>query len=151
MTDVLDVEAPAGLDAEAWFRDFEQALTQGDIDAAADMFCEVSYWRDLVAFTWNITTVEGRDGVRDLLANTLANTRPYNFQLSEPATTADGVTDAWFTFETAVGRGSGLARLKEEGAWTFLTALDELKGYEESKGSERPHGVEHGAERNRLS
>jgi putative flavoprotein involved in K+ transport len=115
------------------------------------MFCEVSYWRDLVAFTWNITTVEGRDGVRDLLANTLANTRPYNFQLSEPATTADGVTDAWFTFETAVGRGSGLARLKEEGAWTFLTALDELKGYEESKGSERPHGVEHGAERNRLS
>ena len=151
MTDVLDVEAPAGLDAEAWFRDFEQALTQGDIDAAASMFSEVSYWRDLVAFTWNITTVEGRDGVRDLLVNTLANTRPYNFQLSEPATTADGVTDAWFTFETAVGRGSGLARLKEEGAWTFLTALDELKGYEESKGSERPHGVEHGAERNRLS
>jgi putative flavoprotein involved in K+ transport len=151
MTDVLDVEAPAGLDAQAWFADFERALTAGDIDAAADMFCEVSYWRDLVSFTWNITTVEGRDGVRDLLQNTLANTRPYNFQLSEPATTADGVTDAWFTFETAVGRGSGLARLKEEGAWTFLTALDELKGFEESKGPGRPHGVEHGAERDRLS
>lgn len=151
MTDVLDVEAPAGLDAQAWFADFERALTAGDIDAAANMFCEVSYWRDLVSFTWNITTVEGRDGVRDLLQNTLAGTRPYNFQLSEPATTADGVTDAWFTFETAVGRGSGLARLKEEGAWTFLTTLDELKGFEESKGPGRPHGVEHGAERDRLS
>ena len=151
MTDVLDVEAPAGLDAQAWFADFERALTAGDIDAAANMFCEVSYWRDLVSFTWNITTVEGRDGVRDLLRNTLADTRPYNFQLSEPATTADGVTDAWFTFETAVGRGSGLARLKEDGAWTFLTALDELKGFEESKGPGRRHGVEHGAERDRLS
>jgi putative flavoprotein involved in K+ transport len=151
MTDVLDVEAPAGLDAEAWFREFEQALTQGDIDAAANMFCETSYWRDLVTFTWNITTVEGRNGVRDLLQNTLADSQPHNFQLSAPATTADGVTDAWFTFETAVGRGSGLARLKEDGAWTFLTALDELKGFEESKGSGRPHGVHHGAERDRLS
>ena len=151
MTDVLDVAAPATIDAEAWFQSFERALTSGDIAAAADMFVEDCYWRDLVAFTWNITTVEGRSGVSDLLQNTLANTKPSNFKLSEPATEADGVVDAWFTFETAVGRGSGLARLKEGGAWTFLTTLDELKGFEEGKGPDRPHGVHHGAERNRLS
>ena len=30
MTDVLDVEAPAGVDEHAWFADFERALTESD-------------------------------------------------------------------------------------------------------------------------
>jgi len=151
MADVLDAPTTTQADAETWFRDFENALVAGDIAAASAMFLADSYWRDLVAFTWNITTVEGRAGVSDLLSHTLASTQPRSFQLSEPATEADGVIDAWFTFETAVGRGSGLARLKDGGAWTFLTTVDELKGFEESKGPSRPHGVEHGAERDRLS
>ena len=41
-----------------------KALTEGDTAAAAELFGQPSYWRDLVAFTWNITTVEGRDGVK---------------------------------------------------------------------------------------
>ena len=35
-----------------------------------------SFWRDLVAFSWNITTVENRDGVADLLEQTLDAHRP---------------------------------------------------------------------------
>src|SRR4029079_15653145 len=58
---------------------------------------------------------------------------------------------AWFTFETAVGRGSGLLRLNDEGAWTFLTTLDELKGHEENQGASRPKGVDHGARRDRVT
>ena len=151
MTDIMDAETQTTLDAHDWFADFEKALTSGDIDAAAALFREDSYWRDLVAFTWNITTVEGPAGVRDLLQHTLAATQPSNFVLSAEPTEADGVTDAWFTFDTAVGRGSGLARLTPDGAWTLLTSLDELKGFEENSGADRPHGVEHGAERDRLS
>ena len=45
----------------------------GDIDAASDMFAEDGYWRDLVAFTWNIKTMEGRDQVRDMLDPLPAN------------------------------------------------------------------------------
>ena len=48
----------------------------------------------------------------------------------EPAD-ADGIVTAWINFDTAVGRGSGLLRLNDEGAWTLLTTLDELKGHEE--------------------
>src|SRR5438445_13496055 len=54
-----------------WLADFEKALTARDVDAAATLFVEDCYWRDLVAFTWNIVTVEGIEGVGDLVGQTL--------------------------------------------------------------------------------
>ncbi len=52
-----------------------------------------------------------------------------------------------FGFETAEGRGSGVLRLTPDAndgnaprAWTLLTALDELKGFEEKLGRSRPQG-----------
>jgi len=146
----MDLDSPQGR-ADSWLRDFSSALEAADIDAAAGMFAAESYWRDLVAFTWNITTVEGPAGVADLLRSCLATTQPRDFHSLEPASEADGVIEVWFGFETAVGRGKGLLRLKEEGAWTFLTSLDELKGFEESQGGSRPRGVDHGAVSDRLS
>jgi putative flavoprotein involved in K+ transport len=154
MTQVLDSSVTTNTPserAEQWFSEFEEALAAGEIERAAHMFAPVSFWRDLVAFTWNITTVENPDGVADLLRATLDGTRPSNFVLTEPATEADGVIDAWFAFETQVGRGTGLLRLTDEGAWTFLTTLQELKGFEEGRGPKRPMGVEHGATRDRVT
>ena len=52
---------------DAWLARFESALKARDVEAAAALFATESYWRDLVAFTWNLKTVEGRDGVADLL------------------------------------------------------------------------------------
>src|SRR6185503_3488795 len=52
---------------DQWLAEFGEALEQGDIDRAVEMFGEQSFWRDLVAFSWNIVTVEGRAGVRSLL------------------------------------------------------------------------------------
>ena len=104
------------------------------------MFATTCFWRDLVAFSWNLTTVENRDGVKDLLEQTLEATDPSGFATSEPPDEADGVTTAWITFETAVGRGRGLLRLNDEGAWTLLTTLYELKGHEEPKNEMRPDG-----------
>jgi putative flavoprotein involved in K+ transport len=115
------------------------------------MFSTDSYWRDLVAFTWNLRTVEGRDGVADLLGSVLEGVDPSGFRTTEPPDEADGVTTAWFEFETAVGRGKGLLRLKDGLAWTFLTTLYELKGHEEPCGEGRPMGTEHGANRDRLT
>jgi putative flavoprotein involved in K+ transport len=54
------------------------------------------------------------------------------------------VIDAWFTFETAVGRGRGHLRLQNGKAWTLLTTMTELKGFEEKKGEHRIKGAEHG-------
>ncbi|GAA1176794.1 NAD(P)/FAD-dependent oxidoreductase [Ornithinimicrobium humiphilum] len=136
---------------DAWFAAFEEALTAGDVERASEMFAPTSFWRDLVSFTWNITTVENPEGVADLLRHTLDSTRPSGFRTTEPPTEEDGVVTAWFEFETAVGRGWGLMRLKDEGAWTFLTSLQELKGHEEPRGTRRPMGAEHGASKDRLT
>jgi hypothetical protein len=64
---------------------------------------------------------------------------------------ANGVTEGWFTFETATGRGRGHLRLIGGRAWTLLTTLQELKGFEEKKRDKRPKGVDHGAYRDRKS
>ncbi|MDP9436837.1 MAG: NAD(P)/FAD-dependent oxidoreductase [Actinomycetota bacterium] len=142
---------PASARATGWLSAFESALTARDVERASGMFATTSFWRDLVSFTWNITTVEGREGVADLLHATLDGTDPRGFTLTEPADEADGVTTAWFAFETAVGRGRGLLRLQGEQAWTLLTTLYELKGHEEPLSERRPKGVEHGPSKQRVT
>ena len=125
---------------------FGAALESGRIDDATSLFAEECYWRDLVAFTWNIKTVEGRDQVRDMLHAQLASAKPSNWRVAagEEATEADGVLESWITFETATGRGYGLVRIKNGLIWTLLTALAELKGHEEKSGFTRPLGAKHG-------
>lgn len=136
---------------DAWLNRFETALVARDAEAAAALFAVDSYWRDLVSFTWTIKTVEGRDGVTGLLEATLDRIGPSGFRTTEPPTEADGVTEAWLEFETASGRAKGHLRLKDEGAWTLLTSLRELKGFEERQRDRRAKGVEHGVVRGRTS
>ncbi|MEU8821250.1 NAD(P)/FAD-dependent oxidoreductase [Actinoplanes sp. NPDC048796] len=141
MTQTLGISAKQRVDD--WLEAFERALRERDVRGAADLFAPESFWRDLVAFTWNITTVEGRDGAADMLGETLAGADPRGFALTEEPTEADGVIEAWIRFETATGRGTGHLRLKPEGAWTLLTTLRELKGFEERQGERRPLGAVH--------
>jgi putative flavoprotein involved in K+ transport len=131
---------------DAWLADFEAALAARDINRVVGKFAVDSFWRDLIAFTWNIKTVEGRDGIADMLTARLADTDPSGFRTRE-APTADGeTTSAFIEFETAVGRGVGHLRLKGEQAWTLLTTVQELKGHEERKGPKRVLGAVHGSE-----
>ena len=118
-----------------WLEAFAGALARNDIDAAAELFEADCYWRDLVAFTWNIRTCEGRDEIKAMLAATLAATKPSAFSLK-----GFSENEGWFTFETAVGRGIGHLRLNGGKCWTLLTTLQELKGFEEqrSTGKETP-------------
>ncbi|XDA99241.1 NAD(P)/FAD-dependent oxidoreductase [Sulfitobacter sp. LCG007] len=133
--------------------DFGAALEAGDIARVTEMFNEDCYWRDLVSFTWNIKTVEGRDAVADMLRHQLAATRPTGWRIAEgeDPTEDGGVITAWISFETAAARGYGLMRLRDGRIWTLLTTMVELKGHEEPKGFARPLGAKHGAGKNRES
>ena len=137
-----------GQRAGKWLQQFEKALAATDLKAVATLFAPECYWRDLVSFTWNIKTQEGRDAIADMLSSQLSHVKPSNFVLSGEATEADGIVDAWFTFDTAVSRGLGHVRLKAgdggDQAWTLLTTMVELKGHEEHKGERRMKGAEHG-------
>uniref|UniRef100_Q07M34 Putative flavoprotein involved in K+ transport n=1 Tax=Rhodopseudomonas palustris (strain BisA53) TaxID=316055 RepID=Q07M34_RHOP5 len=131
----------------------DDALVAADIDRAVDLFQTDCFWRDLVMFTWNIKTMEGKDQVREMLSARLAETQPSNWRIAEgeDATETDGVVECFIQFDTAIARGVGHLRLKDGRIWTLLTTMAELKGFEERQGFERPMGVKHGADPNRRS
>ncbi len=87
--------------------------------------------------------MEGKEQVRDMLKSQLALTEPSNWAIAggEEAAEANGVVEAWITFETNVARGFGHLRLKDGRVWTLLTTMSELKGHEEPVGAARPLGV----------
>jgi putative flavoprotein involved in K+ transport len=128
---------------EGWLRRLDVALTRRNIAEVQELFADECYWRDLIAFTWNIVTCEGRAAIGDMLQARLADVRPHAFEVD--------AREGWFRFETSIGRGTGHVRLKDGKCWTLFTALMELKGFEEKGGSTREAGIEHGAIRERKT
>jgi putative flavoprotein involved in K+ transport len=136
--------SPAAQAAD-WRTRFDAALRSRDIDAATALFGDECFWRDLVAFTWNIKTLEGRDEIAAMLAANLEAASPSHWRLEGEPTLEDGAIETSLTFETAVARGRAHLRLRQGKAWTLLTTMAELKGHEEKKGPSRIKGVEHGS------
>src|SRR5687768_9409782 len=107
-------------EAQGWLDAFAAALSLRVLVAVSRLFRADCYWRDLVAFTWNIRTSEGPVEVQAMLAATLGVAEPSSFRIISYQS-SDGIGEAWFSFETAVGRGIGHVRLKKRRAWTLLT------------------------------
>ena len=132
-----------------WLGPFERALGDGDARRLRALFVADSYWRDVLALTWEITTVAGADAVARELNNHAGRAKPVRFCIDPDRTPPRRVMragaeaiEAFLRFETADGRGSGVLRLiavagGEPKAWTLLTALDEIKGHEEQLGRYR--------------
>ena len=135
-----------------WLAQFEAALHRSDAPGLADLFTPDAHWRDLLALTWDVKTVSGRDQVVDLLlrhgqgASSFA-IDPQRIKPRQVTRAGSQAIEAFFKFETASVRGQGVLRLTlntndpHGKAWTLLTAIDEIKGGEESVGSRRPHGA----------
>lgn len=136
---------------ENWLARLDTALKSRNAAAAADLFAADGLWRDFVAFTWNLKTLEGPEQIADMLSAVLADVDPGAWALAEPAAGTPELVEAWITFETGAARGWGHLRLRDGKAWTLLTTMQELKGYEEPKGFRRPRGVEHTVSRGRKS
>lgn len=140
--------------ASAWLVDFERSLNERNASGLEHLFLSDAWWRDLLAFTWDLRSFQRPSVIASALLSASGRTRPSAFRVTKTrdadVPTADGLdmVVAFFDFETAIARGNGILRLKatEEGwkAWTLLTAMNELKGFEETIGSRRPRGNEHG-------
>jgi len=118
------------------------------------------WWRDVLALSWDFCTYHSAAAIQAMIQQQNSNERGLsNFRLdpsktvieTTPAPAIGGCIIAYFLFETNVGRGKGIVNLTptdESGehwkAFTFYTSLQELKGYEERKGSTRPMGIDHG-------
>ena len=94
-----------------WLTALGAALDRGDAAAAAALFGDDCYWRDLVTFTWNIATAEGNAKVREMIERAVLPAKPSAWELEGEGTEAGGVTEGWIRFETGVARGYGHVRL----------------------------------------
>jgi putative flavoprotein involved in K+ transport len=117
-----------------WLGLFNAAAAAADIDALLILFHPDAFWRDLLAFTWNVRTAEGRDEIRQMLDACLARTAPTAWRQTRPVRLEDGVVEGIVEFETKVARCKAVLRLRDGKVWTLLTSMAELKGLEASPG-----------------
>ena len=143
MMNIADRKVTAPADARAWLDSFGAALQARNAHAAAALFIADGLWRDLLAFTWTIDTIGGRDAIVAMLTKNLARTQPTNFHFPAKRTPPRWVSragkdciEAIFEFDTAFGSCHGILRLVvDQGgqfrAWTLNSNLQELRGHEE--------------------
>ena len=151
---MLDRTDDSSVAADNWLAQFEEALAKPDDGLLKTLFHPDSYWRDVLALSWNIQTLNGADAILRELPPLARSTSPSGFAIAHGRAAPRKVMragtnaiEAIFKFETKVGRGSGIIRLipdEDDGnrlkAWTLLTELGELKGFEEQLGVNRPRG-----------
>lgn len=142
----------ANTQIDSWLTAFNDAMARRDIPSVAALFdAGECFWRDLLPFTWNIVTLEGRDAIAEMLTARLPDVLPFSATRSSEAKNADGVFEARLTFHTAHATGEGHLRLKDGRCWTLLTKATSLKGFEEKSGLSRDNGALHGVHRDRQS
>ena len=128
----------------------DKALAAGKVDAAVNLFQDDCYWRDLVAFTWNIKTVEGKEAIRAMLNAQLGAAKPSAFALDE----AGGASEDGGVVTGLVHlRNQGRARLRpppSEGREN-LDASDHGRRVEGPRGAARLPATARGQARRRQA
>jgi thioredoxin reductase len=151
---MLDKTDNVSIAAENWLTQFEDALARPDPALLKPLFHPDSHWRDVLALSWNLQTINGAEPILNALTAHALSAGPRDFRIDPERAAPRHVVragtnaiEAIFKFQTLQGRGSGIFRLIPDAgdgnklkAWTLLTALDELKGFEEQLGSARPRG-----------
>jgi cation diffusion facilitator CzcD-associated flavoprotein CzcO len=136
----------------AWIARFDEAIGEGDVEAAEKLFAPDGHWRDVLAFDWNIFTARGRDAIGARMAERLSHAWPEGFRLAEgrwpprPVVRA-GIhcLEGFIEFETESGHCDGVLRLVPAAgggyeAWILMTALSEITGHEERLSQARAGG-----------
>ena len=151
---MLDRTDDVSIATENWLTQFESALATSDDTLLKTLFHPESHWRDVLALSWNIQTINGAEAILSELKADAGRAAASGFRIDPDRAAPRKVIragtstiEAIFKFETAQGRGNGILRLIPDAgdgnklkAWTLLTALDELKGFEEQLGTSRPRG-----------
>ncbi len=132
-----------------WLSRFDSALKAGDVAGAVALFHTDAVWRDLLAFTWNIVTLEGPARIAIMLGDCLRRTVPQDWHRVGPSEGPEDSPSAWIAFRTATALGTGRLTLRDGLADILFTATADLTGHEEARGFTRPNGIVHKASRTR--
>src|SRR4051812_40542405 len=120
---MLDRTENVAAAVEDWLVRFEGALAKPDDGLLKSLFHPDSYWRDVLALSWTLQTVNGRDAILKVLKTQAAAAAPAGFVIAPDRAAPRQVTragtdciEAIFGFETAIGRGDGILRLIPDAA-----------------------------------
>jgi cation diffusion facilitator CzcD-associated flavoprotein CzcO len=151
----FQIAARARRAAEDWLVAFENALVARDVARIGAQFHEDCHWRDILAFTWHLTPLAGRDTIAARLAAEQEHAAAHGFHLPagrraprQARRLGIDSIEAIFEFATADGHGAGIVRLSPDAefggvmkAWLLSTTLEGLAGHAESVGANRPTGA----------
>lgn len=152
----LPEQSPSNPNAVAsqWISKLESVLASKDTSRLASIFHPDCWWRDTLAFQWDLRTVHGLDKLTEFIGKHQETAQISNLRLHQNGQFAPSLAkpmeglewiESMFDFETKTGRGSGMLRVVQgaDGIWKgymMYTVLKELKGAEEIAGYRRPHG-----------
>ena len=140
-----------------WLQSFGAALDSRDPAQVTRHWAEDGHWRDILSFTGDYRTFSGPSAIEQALTQSLVVAKPHSLRAAagrmaprKMRRSARDVVEGFFDFDTELGRGSGFVRLlldeADPGASRIrlvVTALQELRGFEETVGERRPTGVEY--------
>ena len=140
--------------AQHWISNLDDVLASKDASRLDSLMHQDCWWRDLLVFEWDFHTTNGLDKVIKYVSRNIHRSTPRNFKLQQSGKFAptysnpvEGLEwiESMFSFDTQIGRGSGMLRLVQDadGTWkcyALYTALTELQGFEEKAGTRRGHG-----------
>src|SRR5271169_3036192 len=115
---MLDRTDDVSVSAENWLAQFESAVRSRDVRPLKRLFHPDSFWRDVLALSWNLQTINGAPAILKELRVRAREAQPTGFRIDLDRAAPRRVTragtnciEAIFKFETRVGRGSGIIRL----------------------------------------
>ena len=136
-----------------WLRSFEFALKSRNPEEVGRLFHEDCHWRDVLAFTWDLSAFEGRAAVSSEMTKRQLNVGAHSLNIPEARKPPREVRrvgkdciEAIFEFSLSIGKGAGIVRLTEAKngellAWHVSTTLQEIDGHAEKIGKNRPTGA----------
>jgi hypothetical protein len=139
----IDLDVPPHPIVKDWFQRFSKAIETNNAAAVVKLFLADSFWKDVLALTWDFLTAHGQSNIEALLASRLQETQISSLQIADDQHRAPTISamfpdltllQFFFDFETKLGKGTGVCRLvptANDGwkAYTMFTCLESLKGF----------------------
>ncbi|MBH28288.1 MAG: FAD-dependent oxidoreductase [Chloroflexi bacterium] len=139
------------LQANNWLTEFFQCIRLNKFDCVANLFLDNACWRDLLAFSWNIITVAGRNDIFEMLNGTCPRIGVIEWKITGEVIEESNETSCWFNFSTPIAKCKGKLSLIDGKCSVLFTSIDELIGHEEAVLSRREIGYVNAAVKDRKT
>lgn len=146
-------DVTASHQVETWLEKFAEAIRNESPEQLTALFVDDAEWRDIVAFTWDFSSISGASSISEMLIRLNREVKMTNLHVAADRTppavvsrAGEEVIEALHEFDTDLGTGAGIVRLALHAdgsvrARLLSTTLQQLRGHGERRGANRPKGT----------